>query len=112
MDNQIRFVEKSWGSFKIIDVERDSLTVKVTLNRGNRMKYHSHEHRDEVWNFIEGSGRVIIDGVEKFVRAGDVVKIPVGCKHTVIADESIKIIEVQFGQDISITDKIVWQEMI
>ena len=112
LDNQIRFAEKSWGSFKIIGVERGSLTVKVTLNRGSRMKYHSHEHRAEIWNFIEGTGRVILDGVEKIVRAGDVVNIPVGYKHTVIADEPLKIIEVQLGEDITVDDKILWQEMI
>ena len=111
LDNQIRFAEKSWGSFKIIDADSDSLTVKVTLNRGNRMKYHSHERRDEVWNFIEGSGRVILDGAEKIVHAGDVVEIPAGCKHTVIADEPLKIIEVQFGHDITVTDKIIWKEV-
>ncbi|MBR4904019.1 MAG: phosphomannose isomerase type II C-terminal cupin domain [Selenomonadaceae bacterium] len=112
MDKQIRFAEKSWGTFKIIDADEHSLTIKVTLNRGSRMKYHSHERRDEVWNFIAGSGRIIIDGEEKFVRAGDSVKIPVSCKHTVIADELMKIIEVQFGEDITVEDKIVWKEMI
>ena len=112
LDKRIRFAEKSWGSFKIIDVEDGSLTVKVTLNRGNRMRYHSHERRDEVWNFIAGAGRIIIDGTEKIVRAGDVIKIPCGVKHTVIADESLKIIEVQLGKDITVEDKIIWQEEI
>ena len=108
LDQQVRFIEKSYGSFKIIDADEKSLTIKVTLNRGNQMRYHSHERRDEVWNFIEGSGRVIIDGKEKVVRAGDVIKIPVGCKHTVIAAEPLKIIEVQLGEDISVEDKILW----
>lgn len=112
LDKQIRFAEKSWGSFKIIDEEHGSLTVKVTLNHGSRMKYHSHERRDEVWNFVEGAGRVILDGVEKIVRAGDVIEIPALCKHTVIADEPLKIIEVQLGEDITVEDKIIWQEMI
>ena len=111
LDSQIRFAEKSWGSFKIIDVENESLTIKVTLNRGNRVKYHSHERRDEVWNFIEGTGRVIIDGIETFVCAGDVVKIPCGVKHTVIADAPLKIIEVQRGKDITANDKIIWREV-
>ena len=112
LDRRIRFAEKSWGSFKIIDVEPESLTVKVTLNRGSRMRYHSHTRRDEVWNFIEGAGRIILDGAEKIVRAGDVIKIPCGVRHTVIADDPLKIIEVQFGKDITVDDKIIWQEEI
>ncbi len=111
LDQQVRFAEKSWGTFKIIDSDDKSLTVKVTLNRGSQMRYHSHERRDEVWNFIAGKGRVIINGEEKVVRAGDVVEIPVGCKHTVIADEPLKIIEVQLGEDITVEDKILWQVM-
>ena len=70
LDSQTRFAEKSWGSFKIIDVENESLTIKVTLNHGSRMKYHSHERRDEVWNFIEGTGRIVIDGIEKNCPCG------------------------------------------
>ena len=112
LDSQTRFAEKSWGSFKIIDVENESLTIKVTLNHGSRMKYHSHERRDEVWNFIEGTGRIVIDGVEKIVRAGDVVQIPCGVKHTIIADEPLKIIEVQRGKDITADDKIIWEEVV
>ena len=110
LDKQIRFAEKSWGTFKIIDADDTSLTIKVTLNRGNRMRYHSHERRDEVWNFISGAGRVIVDGVEKTVRAGDVIELPRGCRHTVIADEPLKIIEMQIGEDITVDDKILWRE--
>ena len=108
LDKQIRFMEKSWGTFKIIDADDTSLTIKVTLNPGSQMKYHSHERRSEVWNFIAGTGRIILDGVERVVKAGDVVEIPIGCKHTVIADEPLKIIEVQFGEDITVEDKILW----
>ena len=108
LDKQIRFMEKSWGTFKIIDADDTSLTIKVTLNPGSQMKYHSHERRSEVWNFIAGTGRIILDGVERVVHAGDIVEIPVDCKHTVIADEPLKIIEVQFGEDITVEDKILW----
>lgn len=111
LDNQIRFMEKSYGTFKIIDTAEHSLTIKVTLNRGSRMRYHSHERRDEVWNFIAGTGIVILDDKVKFVRAGDVIQIPAGCKHTVIADALLKIIEVQFGEDIMVEDKILYERM-
>ena len=107
LDKQVRFMEKSWGTFKIIDADDKSLTIKVTLAVGSKMRYHSHERRDEVWNFIVGKGRVILDGVEKAVNAGDIVEIPVGCKHTVIADTPLKIIEVQLGEDITVEDKII-----
>ena len=52
IDQQIMFAEKSWGSFRVIDIEEGSMTIKVTLNAGHKMNYHSHERRDEIWNVI------------------------------------------------------------
>ena len=57
IDQQIMFAEKSWGSFRVLDVEDESLTIKITLNPGHRMNYHSHARRDEVWTVISGSGK-------------------------------------------------------
>lgn len=102
---QIMFAEKSWGSFQVIDVEEESMTIKVTLNAGHRMNYHSHEQRDEVWTIIEGRGRTIVDGVERQVSVGDVIRMPAGVPHTIIADTKLQVIEVQMGPDISVHDK-------
>ncbi len=105
IDQQIMFAEKSWGSFRVLDVEDESMTIKVTLNAGHQMNYHSHERRDEVWNVISGSGRSIVDGMEQPVKAGDVVTMQAGCRHTLIADTELKVIEVQLGKEISVHDK-------
>ena len=106
IDQQVMFAEKSWGSYRVMDVEEDSMTVKVTLNPGHKMNYHSHEKRDEVWTVISGEGRTIVDGMEQPVKPGDVVTMAAGCKHTVIAGEiGLQLIEVQLGTDISVADK-------
>jgi len=105
IDQQIMFAEKSWGSFRVLDIEEGSMTIKVTLNPGHRMNYHSHEFRDEVWTIISGTGRTIVDGMEQPVSAGDVVTMEAGCRHTIIADTELKVIEVQLGKEISVHDK-------
>ena len=105
MDGQVKFAEKSWGSYRVIDVESDSMTIKVTLHAGNSMNYHSHRHRDEIWTVIEGEGRTIVDGMEQKVKAGDVITMSAGCRHTVIAETKLKLIEVQIGEEISVQDK-------
>lgn len=107
-DNQIMFAEKSWGSYEVIDVEKDSLTIKVTLNAGHRMNYHSHEHRNEVWVITEGTGKTVVDGMEQKVSAGDVIAINAGCRHTIMADSVLKLVEVQLGKEISVYDKQVF----
>lgn len=106
IDQQVMFAEKSWGSYRVLDVEEDSMTVKVTLNPGHRMNYHSHEKRDEIWSVISGSGHTVVDGMEQPVKVGDVITMQAGCRHTVIAGEKgLQLIEVQLGSEISVSDK-------
>ena len=105
-EQQIMFAEKSWGSFRVIDVEDKAMTIKVTLNPGHSMNYHSHNHRDEVWVVISGTGRAILDGREQAVKPGDVLNMPVGCPHTIFADTELKLVEVQLGEAINVNDKV------
>lgn len=104
-EQQIMFAEKSWGSFRVLDVEKSSLTIKVTLNKCHGMNYHNHKYRDEVWVVLSGEGRTIVDGAERKVKTGDVITMAAGCRHTVTADTELKLIEVQLGEDISVHDK-------
>lgn len=105
LDQQIMFAEKSWGSFRVLDVEKNSMTIKVTLKPGHCMNYHSHKNRDEVWVVTSGSGRTIVDGMEQNVSAGDVITMQAECRHTVIAETELKLIEVQLGEEINVNDK-------
>ena len=105
IDQQIMFAEKSWGSFEVIDIEENSMTIKVTLNAGHGMNYHSHEQRDEVWTVVSGRGRTIVGGEERRVSVGDVIRMPAEVPHTIIADTKLQVIEVQIGKDISVHDK-------
>lgn len=105
INQQIMFAEKSWGSFRVLDVEDESLTIKVTLNSGHRMNYHSHSRRDEVWTVVSGRGCAIVDDEKRAVKAGDVIVMKAGCRHTILAESELKLIEVQLGREISVHDK-------
>lgn len=105
LEQRTMFAEKSWGSFKVMDVESGSMTIKVTLNPGHSMNYHSHKKRDEVWVVIAGSGKTIVDGMVQNIKTGDVIAMSAGCRHTVIAKTELKLIEVQLGEEISVHDK-------
>ncbi|MCI9127135.1 MAG: cupin domain-containing protein [Eubacterium sp.] len=105
LDQQIMFAEKSWGSFRVLDVEKESMIIKVTLNPGHKMNYHNHKMRDEVWVIVSGSGTTIVDGMEQRVQIGDVVTMQAGCRHTIIAETELKVMEIQLGKEISVHDK-------
>lgn len=109
LHQQIMFAEKSWGSYNVIDVAEESLTIKVTLRAGHNMNYHSHEHRNEVWTIVEGRGRTIVDGMEQGVKAGDVITMEAGVRHAIYADTDMTLIEVQLGKEISASDKIKYE---
>lgn len=108
IDQQVMFAEKSWGSYHVIDVEHESLTVKIVLQAGSRMAYHSHSRRDEIWNIVSGEGTVRIDGVEQIVGAGDVVTMRAGCRHSIAAVTDLIAVEIQIGKEISVYDKQVF----
>ncbi len=105
IEGQVMFAEKSWGSFRVLNVEAESMTILVTLNPGHSMNYHSHDLRDEVWVVVEGKGTTVVDGMRQNISVGDVITMQAGCRHTVIADTMLKLIEVQLGKEISVYDK-------
>ncbi len=110
IEQQIMFAEKSWGSYRVLDADKNSLTIKVTLKEGCAMNYHSHCLRDEVWVVISGKGRTTVDGMEQEVSVGDVITVQRGCKHKITAVTHLQLVEVQLGEEITVGDKIKYGE--
>jgi len=106
----LRYAEKSWGSYRVIDETKNSLTIKITLKAGHGMNYHSHEYRNETWTVLSGNGRSIVDDMEQPIRTGDVITIQAGCRHKLVADTELHVIEVQLGEEISVHDKRKYDE--
>lgn len=95
--------DRRWGICRVLDDTKyangnHSLTKSVTLNPGKNISYHIHHHYSEVWTFIEGEGIFVMDGVEKKVKAGDTVIIPVDCFYAIKALTQLSFIEVQSGR--------------
>lgn len=103
---EVRYTEKSWGDFKILDEGEKSLTIKIILNPGEKMSYHYHTHRDEIWTIVNGEGVAKIDGKKREISSGDIIEIKRKIPHTIRAKTQLTIIEVQMGEDISIEDKV------
>ena len=106
IETEAMYAEKSWGTYTVIDVQPGSMTVKISMKAGEHMTYHMHNYREEVWTVVSGTGKAIVDGTEQIIQTGDVITIVAGCKHTVEAITVLDIIEVQLGNEISVSDKI------
>lgn len=105
IEQPVMYADKSWGRFQVLDVEADSLTIKINLKPGHRLHYHSHEQREETWTVVSGEGVALVDDAEIIVRPSSMVRLPIGSRHTVIARTEMTIIEVQVGEHIEAHDK-------
>lgn len=99
------YEERRWGSYKVVDYVEfpdkfHALTKQLTLNPGCSISYQRHNCRDEVWTFIDGEGEIVLDGVRKPVKRGDVINIPKGQLHALRANTSLTFIEVQHGSNL------------
>ena len=51
---------------------------------GSQVPYHYHNNRESVIIAISGEAIEVIDGKETLIKAGDILFIPAGEKHTTI----------------------------
>ncbi len=96
------YEERRWGEYKVIDEigfedGHQALTKQLTIKAGRSISYQIHQHRDEVWTFIDGEGELVLDGDVRKVVRGDVIHIRNGVKHSVKAITNLRFIEVQIG---------------
>jgi mannose-1-phosphate guanylyltransferase len=99
------YEERRWGEYKVIDTiefadGHKALTKQLIIKSGKNISYQVHNHRDEVWTFIDGKGLLVLDGKVQNVSRGDVINIKKGTKHAVKAIEDLRIIEVQSGDNL------------
>lgn len=106
--DEARFIEKSWGTFTVLDSQPGCLTIKIELNRDSNMNYHCHEKRDETWTITKGKGKVVINGKEQDVKPGDVLSLKAGSKHSLFAYTDLTAIEVQLGNELIEEDKEIF----
>ncbi len=58
----------------------------LCFSRGQVVPVHKHEHKDECFDVLEGSGTLLIDGRELEGKAGTLLFVPAGVEHGLRAD--------------------------
>lgn len=69
---------------ELMRTPRQSL-AEATLAPGQATERHYHARSEELYSFLEGGGRLEIDGEERDVVAGDTALIPPGAWHALTA---------------------------
>ncbi len=71
------------------------LVILPPPSTGAKLAYHYHKDRESILYFISGTGNEIVDGVKVPIKAGDVIFILPGVKHTIenTSDKEIRYVE-------------------
>ncbi|KLU59406.1 mannose-1-phosphate guanylyltransferase RfbM [Peptococcaceae bacterium CEB3] len=113
------YEERRWGWYRVLDYTsfadgREVLTKRIAVKAGKNLSYQEHRFRSEVWTVIEGEGEFARDGVIRRVKAGDVLEIPAGMRHGILALTDLEFIEVQTGSQLVEEDIVrlcmTWEE--
>jgi mannose-1-phosphate guanylyltransferase len=105
------YEECVWGEYKVLDFNRHedgmySLTKHLFIKAGQSFSYHRHLLHDEILNFVEGTGNLLLDGHIRSICRGDMICIKAGQMHSVRAITSLQIVEVQIGRELAEKDVI------
>lgn len=105
------YEERRWGHYKVIDYVKyqesnEVLTKRIFIAEGKNISYQYHLKRSEIWTFISGEASIILNEKLHTVKAGDVVRIPEGTKHSILALTDVEFIEVQTGSELVEEDNI------
>ncbi|MNE98611.1 Mannose-1-phosphate guanylyltransferase RfbM [compost metagenome] len=82
------------------------LTKRIFIEKGKNISYQLHHKRSEIWTFVSGEASIVINEKMHKVKAGDVVRIPEGTKHAILALTDVEFIEVQSGSELVEEDNI------
>ncbi|MFI3249037.1 MAG: sugar phosphate nucleotidyltransferase [Rikenellaceae bacterium] len=99
------YEERRWGTYRVMGHEHfedghNALTKLLEIDAGCNISYQYHNHREEVWTFIDGEGLLVLDGEVIEVSRGHVAHIKARQKHAVRALTDLQIIEVQTGREL------------
>jgi mannose-6-phosphate isomerase-like protein (cupin superfamily) len=91
--------ERPWGNYTVLDEGGGYKVKRIEVLAGKRLSYQRHHQRSEHWMVVQGRGKVVLDGREILVSAGEVADIPAGAAHRIEnpGKELLVFVEIQRG---------------
>lgn len=90
---------RPWGNFERFTLNEQTTVKIVTVNAGEAISLQTHDHRDEFWRVLTGSGVIRIDDVEYDAKSGETYFSTRGSKHRVEGGpEGLSLLEIAFGE--------------
>ncbi|GLX66022.1 sugar phosphate nucleotidyltransferase [Paenibacillus glycanilyticus] len=109
-----------WGNAVVLsctsgDDGQQSITRKLEMIEGECLSYAFYMKRKKIWTLLTGVGELIRNEKRSILKAGDVVEILPGERHTLLARSGICLLEAHIGPALTEDDRIVladhWEEV-
>jgi len=62
---------RPWGDFERFTLNEKTTVKIITVNEGESISLQTHEHRDEFWRVLKGSGVIRIGGTNHEAHEGE-----------------------------------------
>ncbi len=69
------------------------LLCRVTYEPGKQVPDHDHEHTEQVMAIVDGEVTVTVEGETRDVKAGDVIVINRGARHSLFSENGVTFFE-------------------
>lgn len=105
VDTRPMYEKRVWGEYQVLNYRIQSdgqnfLTKHLIIEPGQHISYQRHTHRTEIWIFVAGMGKLILDDEIKQIGRGETIYIKQGIKHAIKADTELHVVEVQVGSEL------------
>ena len=91
--------ERPWGNFERFTLNEPTTVKIVTVNPGEAISLQTHEHRDEFWRVIRGSGTIRMGDTDHPALEGATFFNPRHTEHRVEGGpEGLSFLEISFGE--------------
>lgn len=91
--------QRPWGQFERFTLNEKTTVKIITVNPGEAFSLQTHDHRDEFWRIIKGSGIVHIGDKDHTAKEGDVFFSPRHTEHRATGGpEGLTFLEIAVGE--------------
>ena len=97
--------ERPWGWFRVLGEGKGFIVKELFIKEGEETSLQYHNHREEFWIVVEGTGTAIVGDSKRELRDGCVIFVPKGVKHRILGGKGgIRIVEVWRGDILDESD--------
>ena len=90
--------ERPWGNFERFTLNEKTTVKIIAVHAGEAFSLQTHEHRDEFWHILKGSGTVCVGDKSTEAKEGDEFFTPRNTEHRMEGGpEGISFLEIAFG---------------